>query len=532
MRRWIAAWVVVLWLLALLAPLLPGQAPVRAVPAFRLGQSDPAAASGHATAGDAVPGEWREALPSPPSLNPLRSRDGATRALAEVLHAGLTRIDERGRPQPELAREWQSPDLYRWVFRLDARARWHDGRQVTPQDVVATVRWVQAEANQSPWRPLWAGVRVEALDRERVFFDLPYPNADFPADAALPILPAHDLSGRTGAGPFRLATGSSQPEGTDQPVVLHRFDEYLRGRPQLKTYTFVVEPDYRSAWTGLQRGRLDALPIGPDLYPPQAVSLVREPARLDRWLSNRVWFVVARAPEVRQAWSAALRQGDPAAALGLFRLRSVLLPGTWPSSEALPNEWPLPPRAGESPASGAGDPADAAPAADAAGAAQPAAPVLLYRAESRPHAAAAARVAAVLRSGGVPLRTEAKEPDELRRLVQDGRFNALLGYWDLDPVPDLYALYHAVGKRNLAGLDDAALDELVEEGRFAPEPAARKDWLQKAEQRAAELAAFPWLAAEPAGYIYRRGLQGVRGGPFALRHNVYQWRLAPATSEP
>ncbi|HEV8634965.1 MAG TPA: ABC transporter substrate-binding protein [Chloroflexota bacterium] len=239
-----------------------------------------AALAGNAVAGDVVPapgGAYVEAaVGAPRHLNPLLAEPGSPDDdLCALLYAGLTRVEPDGEVRPDLALAWQlSPDGKRYTFRLRPDARWHDGRPVTGDDVAQTVRLLQAPdfAGDPALAGLWRGITVEAASGE-VRFTLPRPNAWFPEQASLGVLPAHVVGGASGrallehglnarplgSGPFKLVTADPRR------VELAAFDGYHGRRPYLQTVEMRFYGSVAAAAEALRRGEVNALrplPLG------------------------------------------------------------------------------------------------------------------------------------------------------------------------------------------------------------------------------------------------------------------------------
>ena len=54
----------------------------------------------------------------------------------EHIFEGLVGIDERGRVVPGLATSWSTPDALTWEIKLRPNVRFHDGSELTPEDIV------------------------------------------------------------------------------------------------------------------------------------------------------------------------------------------------------------------------------------------------------------------------------------------------------------------------------------------------------------------------------------------------------------
>jgi len=114
--------------------------------------------------------------------------------------ATLTRIDQKNLVQPHLAESFEPSDgAKKWVFKLHKGLTFHDGRNLTAADVVATYDYHRSEQAKSAARSILSNVAsIAADDPQTVVFILSSGNADFPfiaSDYHLPIFPA-----KTGGG--------------------------------------------------------------------------------------------------------------------------------------------------------------------------------------------------------------------------------------------------------------------------------------------------------------------------------------------
>ncbi|MFU1478411.1 ABC transporter substrate-binding protein [Roseovarius sp. C7] len=148
-------------------------------------------------------------------LDPGKIENGYTIALSLGGYQGyLTQIDADGLVQPSLAESWESsPDAKTWVFTLRQGLEFHNGRNVTPEDVIASVNHHLKEGTTSAAAPLVAAVTRMAADGPRnVVIELESGNADFPAimsDYHLAIMPAADdgsilWQDHIGCGAYRI----------------------------------------------------------------------------------------------------------------------------------------------------------------------------------------------------------------------------------------------------------------------------------------------------------------------------------------
>jgi peptide/nickel transport system substrate-binding protein len=199
-----------------------------------------------------------------PDLRPWQPRSRGEEQIISLLYSGLTRLDERLQPQPDLATGWEAaPDGRTITFTLRTDAVWHDGRPVTADDVVytldalreispTTALLLKLDRIASADAPTTATVRVALTERYAPIF----------SDLAVPVLPRHILIGRdiatlnfwdapVGSGPFQFverAAGAS--------VTLASNPRFYRGAPLLDRAAFVVAPDAAVAVAALRGGQL------------------------------------------------------------------------------------------------------------------------------------------------------------------------------------------------------------------------------------------------------------------------------------
>jgi peptide/nickel transport system substrate-binding protein len=168
-------------------------------------------------------GDYVEGVTGAPSrVNPLfAEQNDADQTLVSLVFAGLTRLDDRGAPFPDLASTWSvSQDGLTYTISLRPDLAWQDGTPLTAQDVVFTYGLLQGpDLRQAP--PLaqhLKGATVTAPDPSTIVIALPAPYAPLPAYLTTGILPEHLLTGLTvaqigdsffnqqpvGAGPYRL----------------------------------------------------------------------------------------------------------------------------------------------------------------------------------------------------------------------------------------------------------------------------------------------------------------------------------------
>lgn len=229
------------------------------------------------------------------SLDPANVSDGLSVQLLENLFAGLLDYDEHGKITPDLAENWTiSDDGTSFRFVLREGVRFHDGEEVTAQDVKRSVEralhpsapnpYASAFASITGYEPYRAG-KVDHLEgvtvsgQYVVTFHLDAPDASFlPLLAMHPLRPVcrsaknryEDTWHPCGAGPFKLPAG-----GWDRgrEITLVRHPGYFRpGLPYLDEVHALFHVNFNAQRFKFVGGDLDILRdfLAPDLLKFQA----------------------------------------------------------------------------------------------------------------------------------------------------------------------------------------------------------------------------------------------------------------------
>ena len=71
----------------------------------------------------------------------------------------LTEVDAKGNVQPDLAESFEASDgAKKWVFKLRSGVTFHDGKSLTPEDVIASIRHHMGEGSKSAAKSLLEAV--------------------------------------------------------------------------------------------------------------------------------------------------------------------------------------------------------------------------------------------------------------------------------------------------------------------------------------------------------------------------------------
>ncbi len=307
---------------------------------FALTVLGPLIAACHAPAPPA--GTLRVVLESAPETLDRRYALSATaQRIASLIQPGLVRIADDGRIVPDLAERFERVGERRYRFVLREGLTFHDGRPLTPDDVVFTYRSLVDPKLGVPLGPKYHAIQsVEATGPRTVEIELREPFAPILLDLVMGIVPrpapgetAGARSRPIGAGPFRF---EARPD--EETIVLSAFDGYYGGRPGVDRIVFSVVRDETTRVLAALHGEIDVLPGGvspvllPRLEASPLVRVLRRPGAGYAYLAFNLRHPILKDVRVRRAVAMAI---DREAILrfkfkGAGRLADSMLPrGHW-----------------------------------------------------------------------------------------------------------------------------------------------------------------------------------------------------------
>ncbi|MFQ6671733.1 MAG: ABC transporter substrate-binding protein, partial [Candidatus Tectimicrobiota bacterium] len=134
---------------------------------------------------------------NPTVLDPRLAIDVASLHVIQLVYNRLIKKDPVGKLVCDLCSRWEQPAPTTYRFSLHRGVRFHDGQELTAEDVVYTFRSMRDPALQSPRRMTLAPIEsIRAVDRYTVEFHLKEPYAPFLQNMAVAIVPKHHAAGR------------------------------------------------------------------------------------------------------------------------------------------------------------------------------------------------------------------------------------------------------------------------------------------------------------------------------------------------
>jgi peptide/nickel transport system substrate-binding protein len=221
------------------------------------------------------PGVITIAIPvSPNNLDPRFGTDENSARAHQLLFNDLLRWDEQNRLAPALAASWETEDYQTYRIRLREGVKFHDGHELTSEDVAFTFRTMMDPAFASPWRGAFRDLAaVTPIDRYTVDFVLKAPSGSFLPNLVFKIVPAgagRDLRQRpVGTGPYEFVSYA-----VDDRLQVRAFREYFEGLPRNRGISLKIVPD--DIMRGLELRKRTSDLIVNDLVPDMVYQLEKE----------------------------------------------------------------------------------------------------------------------------------------------------------------------------------------------------------------------------------------------------------------
>ena len=192
------------------------------------------------------------------SLDPHKTVKAGTREVMFNVFEGLLKPDASGNLNPAVAESYTvSEDHLLYTFKLRTGVKFHNGQEVTPEDVIWSYQRcgdVNAPADIIQVAA-FANVEMYQEGDDTVCFQLQEPNNEFASYLTTAVLPKDYTEQDTapvGTGPFKFVSRTAQ-----ESVVLERFDDYWGEKPDLTKVTYKIIENADSILLSLQSGAVD-----------------------------------------------------------------------------------------------------------------------------------------------------------------------------------------------------------------------------------------------------------------------------------
>ncbi|WP_041681083.1 MULTISPECIES: ABC transporter substrate-binding protein [Cupriavidus] len=193
------------------------------------------------------------------TLDPSKQSNQNDYVRCNMVYNGLTSLDGSLTPRPALAESFNTTDAKTWVFTLRKGVAFHDGKALSPADVVYSIMRHKDPATASKAKVLAEQIEsVKATGPNEVTVVLTSPNADLPVILGT----FHFLIVKDGTTDFNAGIGTGPYKIKEfRPgvrTVVVRNDAYWRqGRPYLDEIEFVGIGDESARINALLSGGMD-----------------------------------------------------------------------------------------------------------------------------------------------------------------------------------------------------------------------------------------------------------------------------------
>lgn len=470
-------------------------------------------------------------------INPAMDEHGEINLL---IFNGLTAHNGKNEVVPCLAKSWEyDSGSCSYTFHLVEGVKWHDGEDLTANDVKFTIEAIQNPANGSENAPNYEDVKeIIVTDEHTITFKLAAPNAAFLDYMTMAVLPEHLLSGEdmqessffrnpVGAGPYKLESWDA-----GQSITLVKNEAYFRGEPRIDKIIFKIVPDDNAKAIQMESGELDlAL-----LTPKDAKSFADKEGytcydmetsdyrgilfnfRNEYWKNNKDLIPAICYAIDRQSIIDAVLLGQGAAAYGPLQ-RNI-----YNSEDVERYDY---------------NPEKSRAALEAAGCVmgedgfyerngETVGFIISVGAGDQVRIDIAQAAAQQLREAGVDCSVEIPT-----QVDWDGQMAYLIGWGSpFDADDHTYKVFGTDKGANYSGYSNAQVDQYLTEARQSEDPAVRKEAYHKFQQELAKDPAFAFICYIDANYVASSAIQGISPETVMGHHgvgifwNVHEWTIS------
>lgn len=429
------------------------------------------------------------------TLDPANYRDRTTESVLRNIFDGLVMPGEDGETIPLIAESWENPTPTEWVFKIKDGVKFHDGSDLTVEDVVFTFERVLNEGamggETSPRQGLLGPMeKIEAVDDSHVKFTFEDPWPIFlkmlPHQQIIPKAYLEEVGDEEfrkspiGAGAFKFVEGN-----LDDRVVLEKFEDYHNGVQEIDFLVFDVIPETSSRVSALQAGEVQRINA---LSPTLATELMNDDSiEVKDVNSTRAYMTEMNTqmapfdnPEVRRAMNYAVDMDNIIDSI--FGDYAVRLPGPM-LTDSFAHKDDLEPYDY--------DPEKAKDILKAEGL-EDGFSLIIDTEEKNKEVAEA--IAADLRAIGIDASSRVWDLAVLREMLLDGERQMYVGDWGnstLDPYDFLNPKIKTDDRGNYSQYSNSRVDELLELGDVEQDEAKREEYYIEAQEIIFDEA--PWI---------------------------------------
>lgn len=207
----------------------------------------------------------------PRSINPVLALTDTDKDLSTLIYSGLMKY-ENNKLTKDLAQSYTvSEDGLVYDFKINSNLRFHDGTQLTTDDIEFTIQKIQDAEIKSPRRADWASVSIKKVSSTEIQFILKQPYAPFLANTTIGIIPKNVWKNLDadqfifseknlnpiGSGPFKVNSIAKDNAGIPTSYTLSSFDKYNNGQPFISSIKISFFQNEDDAINAFESGTID-----------------------------------------------------------------------------------------------------------------------------------------------------------------------------------------------------------------------------------------------------------------------------------
>lgn len=198
------------------------------------------------------------------SLDPRNATSTITAAMMAQLYSALVTTDENYNIVLDAAESYEIIDDCTYKFTLKKGIKFHDGEEMTTEDVKYTMDTIRAEDSAYKLKSDFAFVYCEPIDDYTMYIKTDEPNASTLLRLNyIKIIPKHYVeqvgddefnAHPIGSGPYKMVEWNK-----DASIKLEAFDEYFGGKPVVDELVCKVIPEASARIAALEAGEVDLI---------------------------------------------------------------------------------------------------------------------------------------------------------------------------------------------------------------------------------------------------------------------------------
>jgi len=212
------------------------------------------------------------------NTNPIFATTEVDTTVTRLVFSSLFNFDQNGQLVGDLAESISvDPGGKTYTIKLKSNLYWHDGAELTAEDVAFTFQTIQNPDTKSPLFVTWQGVKIAVVDDHTLTFTLPNILASFPQSLTTGILPEHLLGDLpienlrsanfntlepVGSGPFKwngVEVRGNEVDNREQRISLVPNELYYNGRPKINEFIVRTFLDEGRMISSFDSGELTAM---------------------------------------------------------------------------------------------------------------------------------------------------------------------------------------------------------------------------------------------------------------------------------